>query len=122
MTLLRRVPAAGFTITAVVGDAAFGEDTTLRRRLHRAKLPYALGVSAALTVFLAPPPPRTAARYTRPRSAAHASRVVGSDQADHGRRSRHRAAGVRLARDHVAQRTESTVAHAIHRYTCDARA
>ncbi len=48
--------AAGFTITAVVGDAEFGENATLRRMLHRAKLPYALGVSSALTVFLTPPP------------------------------------------------------------------
>jgi hypothetical protein len=41
----------------VVGDAEFGENATLRRTLHRAKLPYALGVSSALTVFHRPPPP-----------------------------------------------------------------
>ncbi len=57
LTLLRRGRAAGFTITAVVGDAEFGENATLRRTLHRAKLPYALGVSSALTVSLTPPPP-----------------------------------------------------------------
>lgn len=62
LTLLRQVRAAGFTVTAVAGDAEFGDHATLRRTLHRAKLPYALGVSSDLTVFLgtpaldAPPP------------------------------------------------------------------
>ena len=62
LTLWRHVRAAGIEITAVVGDAEFGDNATLRRTLHRAKLPYALGVSSDLTVFLgtpaltAPPP------------------------------------------------------------------
>jgi SRSO17 transposase len=62
LTLLRQVRAAGFTITAVVGDAEFGDNATLRRTLHRAQLPYALGVSSDLKMFLgtpaleAPPP------------------------------------------------------------------
>ena len=62
LTLLRRVRAAGFTVTAVAGDAEFGDNATLRRTLHRAHLPYALGVSSDLKVFLgtpaleAPPP------------------------------------------------------------------
>ena len=55
LTLLRQVRAAGFTVTAVVGDAEFGDNATLRRMLHRAKLPYALGVSSDLTVFLGTP-------------------------------------------------------------------
>jgi SRSO17 transposase len=55
LTLLRQVRAAGFTATAVVGDAEFGDNATLRRTLHRAKLPYALGVSSDLTVFLGTP-------------------------------------------------------------------
>ena len=55
LTLLRQVRAAGFTVTAVVGDAEFGDNATLRRTLHRAKLPYALGVSADLKVFLGTP-------------------------------------------------------------------
>jgi SRSO17 transposase len=64
VTLLRQVRAAGFTLTAVVGDAEFGDNATLRRTLHRAKLPYALGVSSDLQVFLGtpalePPPPLT---------------------------------------------------------------
>lgn len=64
LTLLRHVRAAGFRVTAVVGDAEFGDNATLRRTLHRAKLPYALGVSSDLKVFLGtpalePPPPLT---------------------------------------------------------------
>jgi SRSO17 transposase len=55
LTLLRQVRTAGFTVTAVVADAEFGDNATLRRILHRAKLPYALGVSSDLTVFLGTP-------------------------------------------------------------------
>jgi len=56
LTLLRQVRAAGFDITAVVGDAEFGDNATLRRTLHRAHLPYALGVSSDLKVFVGTPP------------------------------------------------------------------
>jgi SRSO17 transposase len=55
VTLLRQVRAAGFTVTAVVADAEFGDNATLRRMLHRAKLPYALGVSSDLKVLLGTP-------------------------------------------------------------------
>jgi SRSO17 transposase len=55
LTLLRQVRAAGFTVTAVVADAEFGDNATLRRILPRAKLPYALGVSSDLKVFLGTP-------------------------------------------------------------------
>ena len=51
LTLLHQVRAAGFHVTAVLGDAEFGDNATLRRALHRAKLPYALGVSSTVTVF-----------------------------------------------------------------------
>ena len=62
LTLLRQIRAAGFEVTAVLGDAEFGDNATLRRTLHRLKLPYALGVSSTLTVFrgtprVAVPPP-----------------------------------------------------------------
>jgi SRSO17 transposase len=71
LTLLRQVRAAGFTVTAVVGDAEFGDNATLRCTLHRAKLPYALGVSSDLKVFLGTPaleaPPPLAGRG-RPRT------------------------------------------------------
>jgi SRSO17 transposase len=55
LTLLRQVRAAGFTVTAVAGDAEFGDNATLRRTLHRAHLPYALGVSSDCTVFVGTP-------------------------------------------------------------------
>jgi SRSO17 transposase len=62
LTLLRQVRAAGFTITAVVGDAEFGDVTALRATLHRLHLPYALGISSNLVVFQRRPrqrpPPR----------------------------------------------------------------
>lgn len=51
LTLLRQVRTSGITVTAVLGDAEFGDNVTLRRTLHRAQLPYALGVSSTLTVF-----------------------------------------------------------------------
>lgn len=51
LRLLRQVRAAGFTITAVLGDAEFGDVTLLRATLHRLALPYALGISSTLTVF-----------------------------------------------------------------------
>ena len=74
LTLLRQVRASGITVTAVLGDAEFGDSATLRRSLHRAHLPYALGVSSDFTAFLGtpvlvPPPPRTGTGRprTRPR-------------------------------------------------------
>jgi SRSO17 transposase len=51
LTLLRQIRASGFQLTGVVGDAEFGDNATLRRTLHRAKLPYALDVSSDLKVF-----------------------------------------------------------------------
>ena len=55
LTLLRQVRTSGITVTAVLGDAEFGDNATLRQALHRAKLPYALGVSSTLTVFKGTP-------------------------------------------------------------------
>jgi SRSO17 transposase len=71
LTLLRQVRASGITVTAVLGDAEFGESATLRRTLHRAQLPYALGVSATLKVFVGTPAlvaPAARAGLGRPRS------------------------------------------------------
>jgi SRSO17 transposase len=73
LDLLRQVRAAGFTVTAVLGDAEFGDNAMLRATLHRAQLPYALGVSSDLKVFLGTPrlkvpPPLTG--KGRPRSRA----------------------------------------------------
>jgi len=55
LTLLRQSRAAGFQVTAVLGDAEFGDNATLRLTLHRWKLPYALGISSTLTVFRGTP-------------------------------------------------------------------
>ena len=69
LTLLRQIRASGFQLTAVVGDAEFGDNATLRRTLHRAKLPYALGVSSDLKVFLRYPTPGDARAVDRHRAA-----------------------------------------------------
>jgi SRSO17 transposase len=53
LTLLRQARAAGLQITAVLGDADFGDNRTLRQHLHRSGLAYALGVSSTLTVWRA---------------------------------------------------------------------
>ena len=55
LTLVQQVRASGLTVTAVVADAEFGNNATLRRALHRAQLPYALGVASDLKVFLGTP-------------------------------------------------------------------
>jgi SRSO17 transposase len=70
LTLLRQIRAAGFHVTAVLGDAEFGDNATLRRALHRWKLPYALGISSTVTVFRGTPatavPPRQRGRAGTP--------------------------------------------------------
>ena len=66
LRLVRQVRAAGFTLTAVLGDAEFGDVTVLRAALHRLHLPYALGISSTLTVF-----------RTRPRWVRRVPRVGG---------------------------------------------
>lgn len=66
LTLLRQVRAAGFELTAVIGDAEFGDVTQLRSTLHRLGLRYALGISSTLTVFVRRP--RSSAR-SRERAA-----------------------------------------------------
>ena len=74
LTLWRQVRAAGFTVTAVVGDAEFGNNATLRATLHRAQLPYALGVSCDLKVFLGTPAlaaPAPLPGQGRPRTRHH---------------------------------------------------
>jgi SRSO17 transposase len=71
LTLWRQVRAAQFDITAVVGDAEFGDSATLRRTLYRAQLPYALGVSADLKMVLGTPvlqPPASPTDTGRPRT------------------------------------------------------
>lgn len=73
LTLLRRGRAAGFTFTAVLADAAYGDVTVFREMLHRLNLPYAVGISSDLTVFQGTPrvevPPATR-RAGRPATRA----------------------------------------------------
>jgi SRSO17 transposase len=68
LTLLRRTRAAGITLTAVVADAEYGDNSTLRRTLHRWSLPYALGISPTLTVFRGTPTLRVDRRQPPPRN------------------------------------------------------
>jgi SRSO17 transposase len=68
LTLLRRTRAAGITLTAVVADAEYGDNSTLRRTLHRLRLPYALGISPTLTVFRGTPTLRVDRTQPRPRN------------------------------------------------------
>jgi SRSO17 transposase len=77
VTLLQQVRASGLTVTAVVADAEFGNNATFRRTLHRAQLPYALGVASDVKVFLGTPvleppvgQPRTGRPRTRPQLSA----------------------------------------------------
>jgi SRSO17 transposase len=77
LTLLRQVRAAGFQITAVLGDAEFGDNATLRRTLHRLKLPYALGISSTLTMFRGTP--RVAVPLTRPGRSRPRTRLQLTD-------------------------------------------
>ena len=63
LTLLRQVRAAGFALTGVVGDAEFGDVSVVRATLHRLQLPYALGISSDLTVFLTRPSRRPRLRH-----------------------------------------------------------
>ncbi len=73
LTLLRRARAAGVTFTAVLADAAYGDVTVFREALHRLDLPYAVGISSHLTVFLGSP--RVAAPVATHRRGRPATRV-----------------------------------------------
>ena len=54
-------------MTAVVADAEYGDNSTVRQTLHR-RLPYALGISPTLTVFLGTPVLRVDRRQRQPRN------------------------------------------------------
>ena len=55
LTLWRRIRAARLTVTAVVADAEYGDNSVFRATLHRARVPYAVGISPTLTVFRGTP-------------------------------------------------------------------
>jgi len=77
LTMVRQIRAAGFHVTAVLGDADFGDNAMLRRALHRWHLPYALGISSTLTVFRGTPPVAVPTRR-RP-NAPHPKRLQVTD-------------------------------------------
>jgi SRSO17 transposase len=77
LALLRQVRAAGFHVTAVLGDAEFGDNATLRRTLHRLKLPYALGISSTVTAFRGTP--SVAVPVRKRANAPHPKRLQVTD-------------------------------------------
>jgi SRSO17 transposase len=68
LTLVHRTQAAGVTLTAVVADAEYGDNSTIRATLHRLRLPYALGISPTLTMFQGTPTLRIDRRRSPPRN------------------------------------------------------
>lgn len=68
LTLVHRTQAAGVTLTAVVADAEYGDNSTVRATLHRLRLPYALGISPTLTMFQGTPTLRIDRRQAPPRN------------------------------------------------------
>jgi SRSO17 transposase len=68
LTLWRRVRASGFTITAVAADAEYGDNSIFRATLHRANVPYAVGISPTLTVFRGTPRLRVDRTQPAPRN------------------------------------------------------
>ena len=112
LTLLRQVRAAGFTVTAVLGDAEFGDNATLRRTLHRAKLPYALGVSSDLKVFVGTPVLKTPPA-DGPRTPAHPPLPARRRPHRRGPGLGRRAGVSPVATGLVAQRHASPVARAL---------
>jgi SRSO17 transposase len=54
LKLLQQVRASGITVTGVLSDSGYGDATSFRTGLHRLTLPYGLGISETLTVFLDP--------------------------------------------------------------------
>ena len=119
LTLLRQVRAAGFQITAVLGDAEFGDNATLRRTLHRLQLPYALGISSTLTVFRGTP--RVAVPPTRPGRSRPRTRLqlVDDRRPEAVRAIAAHVARARVATRVVAQRRESSLGGALRRAARD---
>ena len=68
LTLLRRTRSAGLTLTAVVADAEYGDNSTVRQVLHRLRLPYALGISPTVTVVRGTPALRVDRTQPPPRN------------------------------------------------------
>lgn len=56
-TLYEKARAAGVTARAITGDAEYGRDADLRRRLRTTQQPYALGLQPSQTRFIDPDVP-----------------------------------------------------------------
>ena len=76
LTLFRQIRAAGFRITAVLADAEFGDNSTLRAAWHRAGMPYAVGISSTLSAFVGTPRLRRRRPARAARPAPHAPDVA----------------------------------------------
>jgi SRSO17 transposase len=68
LTLWRRIRASGLRVTAVVADAEYGDNGTVRQVFHRARVPYAFGISPTLTVFRGTPTFPVNRQARRPRN------------------------------------------------------
>jgi SRSO17 transposase len=68
LTLWRQSRAAGVTVRAVVPNAEYGDNRTVRQALHRARVPYALGISPTVTVFRGTPTLRVDPHQPPPRN------------------------------------------------------
>jgi SRSO17 transposase len=77
LTLLREVRASGFTVIGVLADAEFGDVGLFRAYLHRLRLPYAVGISSNVTVFLGSPQRVWHARGARGRPRTHPELAAG---------------------------------------------
>ena len=77
LTLLREVRASGFTVSGVLADAEFGDVGLFRAFLHRLRLPYAVGISSNITVFLGSPPLVWHTRNARGRPRKHPELAAG---------------------------------------------
>jgi SRSO17 transposase len=77
LTLLRQVRAARIRVTAVLADAEFGDNSRLRDYLHRAGVPYAVGVSSTITVFRGTPVLHAARPISRGRPRVRPTLPVG---------------------------------------------
>jgi SRSO17 transposase len=76
LTLVRRTRAAAITITAVVADAEYGDNSIVRQTLHRLRLPYALGISPTLTLFRGTPTLRIDRQSPPPRNRRDGPRLT----------------------------------------------
>ena len=116
LRLLRQVRASGLPLTAVLGDAEFGDVTVFRAALHRLRLPYAVGISSHLTVF------RDAAAHGHARRRDPTGRPARPDGASSPRplarspRGPDRANGPDgVATSHLAQRHATPTSSPLHR-------